>query len=80
MIYPEDPERTIQLIDLIECTSKSIIAALSSGKLKSLSKDDVTDLENTRTTRNMPLPGKPGVWKSLVDCYNWKEIENHQKR
>jgi len=74
MVYPEDLERTRQLIDLIECTSKSIIMALAAGKLKSFSKDEVAELENTRRTRNMPLPGRPGMWKSLVDCYNFEEI------
>ncbi len=67
----EPIERTCQLFDIVECTAASILEALKAGGLKKLSKQDVADLENTMKTRNIPLPGKPGVWKSLVECYGF---------
>jgi len=42
------------------------------GEVKAISKEEVGNLERTMKTRNLPLPGKPGVWKRLTDCYVFK--------
>lgn len=68
-------ERTRQLMDITECTAATIINALIIGKnIKPLSKEEVEILQNVIEERNLPLPGKPGVWKKLSECYNFEEI------
>ena len=62
-------ERTRQLVDIIECTAISIVEALRLGNVNTIPFDEVLNLEETMKTRNLPLPGKPGVWKSLTDAY-----------
>ncbi len=78
VVSRENVERTRQLVDLIECTAQTILNILQLGKVKSLPKEEVENLENTMKTRNLQLPGKPGAWKGLADCYDWEEIEKRQ--
>jgi L-fuculose-phosphate aldolase len=61
--------RTMQLIEILETTSISILSALPNGGLKEISKEDVRDLDNTMKTRKLPLVGAPGVNSSLLDLF-----------
>jgi len=61
--------RTMQLVEILETTSISIIHALGMGQIKEISKNDLADLDNTMKTRNLPLFGAPGENNSLVDAY-----------
>lgn len=57
-------------IELLEMSAKSIIQAISTGaKLKTLSKEDVRDLDNVVRKRSCPMFGAPGIHSSLVDLY-----------
>lgn len=61
--------RTLQLVDILEVSSISILQALAIGKLKELTREDVQNLDNTMRTRNLPMIGMPGANASLVDLY-----------
>ncbi len=61
--------RTMQLVDILEVSSISILQALAVGGLKELTREDVQNLENTMKTRNLPMIGLPGENLSMVDLY-----------
>ncbi len=61
--------RTMQLVEILEISSISILQALAVGEVKELTREDVQNLENTMCTRNLPMIGAPGVNKSMVDLY-----------
>ena len=64
-----DIKRTLQLVDILEVSSISILQALMVGELKELTREDVQNLENTMKTRKLPMIGMPGVNASMVDLY-----------
>ncbi len=61
--------RTMQLVDILEVSSISILHALAVGEIKELTEEDVRNLEKTMKTRNLPMIGLPGVNESMVDLY-----------
>ena len=61
--------RTLQLVDILEVSSISILQALAVGELKELTREDVQNLENTMRTRNLPMIGSPGANVSMVDLF-----------
>lgn len=61
--------RATELLEMIEATAHSAILAQHMGPVNELSRDDVTHLDRTLKTRNLPMPGAPGVNQSLVDLY-----------
>ena len=69
ILSPADILRTMQLVEILEISSISILQALAVGEVKELSREDVQNLENTMCTRNLPMIGAPGVNKSMVDLY-----------
>ena len=72
----EGVERTRQLVDIIEITASQITHALARGaKLKPLTLERVEGLENTRKTRTLALPGIPGSWQNLMQCYEQAYME-----
>lgn len=63
-------EWTHMNVELLESTAYSLIQALASGqKIKTLSKEEVRNLDNVVQKRDCPMFGAPGVHKSLVDLY-----------
>jgi L-fuculose-phosphate aldolase len=69
IVSSADIVRTLQLVDILEVSSISILQALMVGELKELTREDVQNLENTMKTRNLPMIGLPGVNVSIVDLY-----------
>jgi L-fuculose-phosphate aldolase len=69
IMSPEGIFRTLELIEILEVTAQTLVAALSFGDIKEISRRDVQDLDNTMRTRNLPLFGAPGEVASLVDLY-----------
>jgi len=69
IMTPGDITWTMMMIELLEQTSASLIAALSIGPIKEISREDVENLDNVMKTRNLPLFGAPGANKSLMDLY-----------
>ena len=57
-------------VELLEMTAYSLIQALATGKkIKTLSKEEVRNLDNVVQKRDCPMFGAPGVHQSLVDLY-----------
>jgi L-fuculose-phosphate aldolase len=69
MMSGEGITRAMQLIEILETTSISILQALSIGDVKEIPRKEVQNLDNTMKTRNLPLIGAPGVNSSLLDVY-----------
>ena len=46
-----------------------LTAAATLGKMKEISVEDVRNLDNIMSRRGLPMFGKPGVNKSLIDLY-----------
>jgi len=69
LLSPEGIGRTMQLVDILEMTSVSLLQALAVGKVKVLSRDAIRGLENTRRARRLPIMGAPGVNDSLETLY-----------
>jgi L-fuculose-phosphate aldolase len=64
-----DIKETLMLVELLEMSAKSILAALAVGDIKEISPQDVKDLGNTMRTRSLPLFGAPGINNSLEELY-----------
>lgn len=63
-------EWTLMNVELLEMTACSLLRAMASGqKLKELTRESVSDLDNVMKKRNCPLFGAPGMYKSLVELY-----------
>jgi L-fuculose-phosphate aldolase len=60
---------TLGHMELLEMTARSIVYGLSMGSIKELSREAVRGLDKTLKTRNLPLPGAPGVNQSLELLY-----------
>ena len=69
IMTPKDITWTMMMIELLEQTSASLIAALSVGAIKEISREDVQNLDNVIKTRKLPMFGAPGANKSLMDLY-----------
>ncbi len=69
MVSPEGVWRAIEFLEMMEAAGKSILVAKTLGNPKSIPAADVKNLENVIRIRNMPMPGLPGVVKSLTDIF-----------
>jgi L-fuculose-phosphate aldolase len=69
IMSPECILRTMQLVEILEVTSVSLLEALAVGSVKELSRRCVQGLDNTRRTRKLPAIGAPGANASLVELY-----------
>jgi L-fuculose-phosphate aldolase len=69
LVSPEEIGRAMQLVEILEVTSISLLQALAVGKVKVLSREAMRGLENTRRTRKLPIMGAPGVNDSLETLY-----------
>jgi len=69
MMTRQDIGWTMMLVEELESTAQSIVAALQMGEIKELSRQDVTNLARVMKTRSLPLCGAPGVNESLVELY-----------
>jgi L-fuculose-phosphate aldolase len=69
MVSPEGVWRAIEFLEMMEAAAKSILVAKMLGNPKPIPPEDVKNLENVIRIRNMPMPGLPGVVKSLNDIF-----------
>lgn len=61
---------TLYNVEVLESTAKSVLMALGAGYgIKELDRQQVIDLGNVMTSRDLPLFGAPGVVKSLEEMY-----------
>ena len=62
--------RALGFMDMLEAMATSVATAMSTGRpLTEIAREDVLNLENTLSARNMPRPGDPRVIKSLLDLF-----------
>lgn len=62
-------------VELLEMTAYSLIQAIATGKkIKTLSIEEVRNLDNVVQKRDCPMFGAPGVHSSLVDLYFPEEV------
>jgi L-fuculose-phosphate aldolase len=66
---PDGVWRALELLEMLENMAYSAFVAASMGKVNQIPLDEVDKLERTIRTRNLPMPGKPGVIKKLSDAY-----------
>jgi len=64
-----DIEWTMLNVEELESTAHSVILAIQAGGVKELDREAVRRLSNVMRTRALPLPGAPGVVKSLESLY-----------
>jgi hypothetical protein len=57
------------LVEELEVTAQSILAALQAGGVRELARQDVINLGNVMRTRDLSLCGAPGANASLEDLY-----------
>jgi L-fuculose-phosphate aldolase len=70
LMSPGSIKRTMQLVEILEMTSLTLLGALAIGDVKEISKEELGNLDTTMQTRNLPLFGAPGENKSLLDLYD----------
>jgi L-fuculose-phosphate aldolase len=57
-------------VEVLESTAQSVLMALGAGReIKELTRQQVVDLGNVMTSRDLPLFGAPGVNTSLEELY-----------
>ena len=66
---PEGVERALELLEMLEAMAYSVFVASLLGKVNEIPAHEVENLENTLRTREIPIPGKPGYVKRLIDFY-----------
>lgn len=62
-------EDAVELLNMSECMAESVLVAKLLGKVHNLSNEDVRDMDEVLKTRNLPIPGKKGLYKSVLDSY-----------
>jgi L-fuculose-phosphate aldolase len=67
---PEGIDYTMMNVELLEMSAYSILQAMAAGReLKELSPEVIDGLDNVMKTRNCPMFGAPGVYKSLGELF-----------
>jgi L-fuculose-phosphate aldolase len=61
--------RAVEFLEMLEMTARSATIASSLGEVVELTDQEILDLENVMRTRNLPMPGAPGVVKNLIELY-----------
>ena len=68
-ISPLDLTRLMHIIDMVEVSAISILAALAAGGVKEIPREEVENLSKTVVTRELPMIGAPGANKSYIDLF-----------
>ncbi len=61
--------RAADMMEMLEAQAGSLIAGTLLGSLNEIPKDEVKNLEKTRKTRNLRIPGDPRYIKSLLQLF-----------
>jgi L-fuculose-phosphate aldolase len=69
MITPRGLEWTLGLVEELESAASSILKARAVGTLKTISREQLMEMDRLLDMRGLPRVGAPGVNKSLVDLY-----------
>lgn len=69
MISSEGAWRAVEFLEMQENAAKSILVSKILGNAKTIATKDVDELENVVKQREIPMPGLPGVVKTLSDIF-----------
>lgn len=69
VLSSEGIERAADLLEMLEAMAQSVCVAMQLGKVEFISEEELKNLNNVCRVRNIPYPGKPGVFHSLLDAY-----------
>jgi ribulose-5-phosphate 4-epimerase/fuculose-1-phosphate aldolase len=70
IMSPWNIEWCMMTTELLEMTSLSLVAASVLGDIKEISIPDLKNMDHIMEKRGLPMPGAPGVNRSLVDLYD----------
>lgn len=74
MVSPNSLKRCLEMMEMMEAQGKSMIVAKIIGNLKSMSRDEINEMdEGIIKVRNLPMPGLPGKLKELSDAFSYKK-------
>lgn len=57
------------LVEELECAADSILRARAAGDIKTLSREEIEEMDDIISVRNLPRCGAPGENSSLADLY-----------
>lgn len=66
---PDGVWRALELLEMLENMAHSAFIAASLGRVNQIPPDEVDKLTETIRTRELPMPGAPGVIKKLSEAY-----------
>ncbi len=69
LISREGIERALELLVMLEKQAISVLVAVLLGGVKELTRGDVSGLDRTLKTRELPFPGATGAVSSLVELF-----------
>ncbi len=63
------PKRALELLQMIELQAYSVLVAKMLGKINTIPKEEITNLQKTLASRNLPIPGNPLKIKKLNQLF-----------
>ena len=73
IVSPLDINWCMMNTELLEMTALHINQAAVHGDIQEISKEDVANMDNIMHARDLPFMGEPGMYKSLVEIYDWED-------
>lgn len=67
---PHSVFEAVEMMQMMECMAKSMVTALQLGNLKSLTPENVRDMDEVIRVRNLPMPGAKGQFRSASELYH----------
>lgn len=62
-------ERALDLLEMLEAMAMSILVASQLGNIEYIPDHELKNLDNVCKARNLPYPGKPGIFSSISEAY-----------
>ena len=69
MVSSEGVERALDFLEIMENTAISALVAKLLGGCDLIPREEVGNIDRTIATRNLPMPGLPGTYSSLLDAF-----------
>jgi L-fuculose-phosphate aldolase len=63
------PKRALELLQMIELQAYSVLVAKMLGKINTIPKEEIINLQKTLASRNLPIPGNPLKIKKLNQLF-----------
>lgn len=76
---PDGPWRALELLEMLEKMAHSVQVAAAFGKINTIPLTEVKKLEYTIRTRQLPIPGAPGIIKDLAEAYSPQQLSLYSR-